>query len=84
MANGNGDVPDMLGLEIAEARRRLETAGVREVGVVATTPPRGGTPGGNERVVRVSRTGGSCALVVAAFPVLELHMPQESTGARSG
>lgn len=72
--------PDVLGLRVEEARRRLQEAGWT-VAEGRTAPPRGGTPGGNERVVRVNRAGERHSLVVAAFPVLQHQTPQESARA---
>lgn len=61
---------DVLGLRVAEARRRLAQAGVTEVREERTAPPRGGAEGAL-RVVRVRTSPPGAALVVASFP--ELH-----------
>ena len=66
-------MPDVLGLGVAEARQRLEAAGLA-LAEVMTAPPRG-TSGGAVRVVRHHRAGERHSLVVAAFPVLQRQTP---------
>jgi len=60
---------DVLGLRAEEARRRLAAAGVTEVEVVETAPPRGRVQG-EMRVVRAREDARGTTLVVAAFPRL--------------
>lgn len=66
--------PDVLGLGLAEARRRLGAAGV-PVAVSETSPPRGPIAG-ELRVVRQHPHGDGLRLVAAAFPRL---VAQESS-----
>ncbi|MDI6709152.1 MAG: PASTA domain-containing protein [Thermoanaerobacterales bacterium] len=74
------DCPDVLGLELAEARELLQAAGFT-VRVVATGPPRGGV-GGPERVLRVARTEADVVELVAAPQGWEEHngRPVQSAG----
>ena len=69
MGNGERLVPEVLGLPVAEARRRLAEAGVTEVVEVATAPPRGATEG-EARVVRQRERDGCVSLTLAVFPEL--------------
>jgi beta-lactam-binding protein with PASTA domain len=61
---------DVLGLSAEEAQTRLRDAGVFEVRVTQTAPPRGAIAG-EGRVVRVRMVGPAIELVVAAFPQLQ-------------
>jgi len=61
---------DVLGLPLAEARRRLAEAGVTVVEEAVTAPPRGAVAG-ETRVVRQRRRDETVALVVAAFPHID-------------
>jgi hypothetical protein len=50
--NGDGGVPDVLALEVEEARSRLKAAGFEEVRVEVTGPPWPGEARGEKRVLR--------------------------------
>jgi hypothetical protein len=59
-------LPDCIAMEITEAKIMLETAGIFDITVHITQPPRGGTPEGIARVVRVRQlSDSSCELMVA-------------------
>jgi hypothetical protein len=70
MGHRDGGPIDVLGLSVAEARRRLHAAGVTEVVEVMTAPPRGAGEG-QARVVRQRAGDEGGELVVAVFPRLE-------------
>ncbi len=59
-------LPDVVALELTEAKKVLADAGIGNVQIKTTRPPRGGEPVGEARVVR-QRTlaAGDCELVIA-------------------
>ena len=58
--------PCVLGQPLEEAMRRLAEAGVTEIEVAETAPPRARKPAGPRRVVRQRTTAQGVSLVVAA------------------
>ncbi len=59
-------VPDCIAMELVAAKVALKAAGISDIQVLVTQPPRGGAPGGAARVVRQRQlTDTSCQLVVA-------------------
>lgn len=64
------DLPDVLGLPIAEARHRLAEAGAPQLCEQPTVPPRRTCPGGVSRVVQQRPEPDRVVLVTAAFPAL--------------
>ncbi len=59
-------LPDVVALELTEAKKVLEDSASGDVQVKITRPPRGGEPVGEARIVR-QRTvaGGMCELIIA-------------------
>lgn len=64
--NEAGEMPNVLALPLPQAEDLLRSVGFREIRVLRTGPPRGGTPLGSERVLRQLLTDrGQVELVVS-------------------